>query len=394
MNTTNKRILVVSIGDPNTRAAWSGTPYYAYKELRERFDNLELVSTPKLDRVIDFAGRFARLIGIDIRFEPWVREIYSRIVDRHIKKLKPNVLVSIGATYKVCDIKSSIPIIHVSDALFCTITGYYRNYRGLSARTRRTGRDSQQSLLGKDTWLLLTSDWAKEEAEKSYVVDPQRVLVNPIGANVDGSVRARSDEHHKTLKMLFVGKDWERKGGGILIDVFKVIKTSLPDAQLDIVGCDPAEARNIQGVTIHGFLDKAKVQELRKLRELFDSASFFAMLSIEEAFGLVYCEAAAFGLPSLAMKTGGVPTIVRDGETGLLFEIESSPHDIADRVLRLWADRESYEAMRIEARNRFDSVLNWSVWGNRIESKIARIVTNEGRVGMPVAVQSELGTVQ
>jgi len=59
--------------------------------------------------------------------------------------------------------------------------------------------------------------------------------------------------------------------------------------------------------------------------------------SVQEAAGLVLAEAGAAGLPLLGSRRGGIPEIVRPGQTGLLFEADS-PEELADAVARLHSD--------------------------------------------------------
>ena len=80
----------------------------------------------------------------------------------------------------------------------------------------------------------------------------------------------------------------------------------------------------------------------RRLKSFFKEGSFFCMPGDPhpqkvEGFGLVYLEAAVWGLPSIASKIGGVPEVVLDGKTGLLIE----PLDISaltEAILKLVTD--------------------------------------------------------
>ena len=69
----------------------------------------------------------------------------------------------------------------------------------------------------------------------------------------------------------------------------------------------------------------AGVRQLRSIRaqtaewpEIWRSADLFVMPTRNEAFGLVFQEAAAAGLPAIGTRLNAIPEIVADGETGIL----------------------------------------------------------------------------
>ena len=96
---------------------------------------------------------------------------------------------------------------------------------------------------------------------------------------------------------------------------------------LAVVGDGPARAAVEQAfatlpadrVTWHGLKDAAGV------RTVLAESDLQVWPGIGEAFGMVYLEAAAAGVPSIAYANGGIASVIRDGETGLLV----APGDVA-----------------------------------------------------------------
>lgn len=392
------RVAFVAIGDPNDRRVWSGTPHYALREIRKRVGDVHVVSTDGIDLVLNRINRLTRKLGWDLSREPLVSRIYSTSIERELQRIKPDVVLSIGASNKVADLPGDWPIVHVSDALFETVTGYYVRYRRLSERSRTLGNRIQQRLIDRARAILLTSNWAKDGAEDFYDAREGLISVAAIGANLDrdpGGDVARIAKDR--LRLLFVGIDWRRKGGTLMLETFDHVRALVPDAELHIVGCEPRLAVERPGVVIHGFLSKSDPEQRSTLEELYRSASMFLMLSHEEAFGLVYCEAAAYGLPSVALRTGGIPTIVRDGETGTLLPPDAGPQEIGERIVALWRDRPRYDAMRAAARHAYETRLNWTAWGDSVERalRLAAGEPSEESAGRPGAagrrLQSDYG---
>lgn len=143
--------------------------------------------------------------------------------------------------------------------------------------------------------------------------------------------------------ILFVGRLAEKKGVTYLIDAMKKV-----DAKLVIVGDGPLSE---QLKTQASFLkDKvcflgAKTHE--ELRTIYASSDIFVAPSItakdgdKEGFGLVFLEAMASGLPVIGSNSGGIPSIVKDGENGFLVE-EKDVNGIADKINRLILEENLY----------------------------------------------------
>jgi glycosyltransferase involved in cell wall biosynthesis len=75
----------------------------------------------------------------------------------------------------------------------------------------------------------------------------------------------------------------------------------------------------------------------RELAGEYASADVFCLPSVQEAFGIVFAEAMAAGLPVVACRAAAVPEVVDDGRTGLLVT-PRRPDEIAAAIERLVRD--------------------------------------------------------
>ncbi len=116
-------------------------------------------------------------------------------------------------------------------------------------------------------------------------------------------------KNNSDQNILFVGRDWERKGGGILYEAFQLVKVRYPNSKLTIVGPDTAPVSG-SGIKFEGFLRKDRKSEAIKLAQLFREASVFCMPSICETWGLVYVEAALSELPIVGLTSGHFLTLL------------------------------------------------------------------------------------
>ena len=142
-----------------------------------------------------------------------------------------------------------------------------------------------------------------------YDVPGDRVTVARAGASTPATI-ATAPEAYAKRRILFVGADWERKGGPDLVEAFAGVRRRLPDATLTIAGCSPRV--EIDGCEVLGRLPRDDVEEL------YRQCSVFCMPSRIEPYGLVYIEAMSHGRPVVATRVGSVSDIVEDGRTGHL----------------------------------------------------------------------------
>ncbi len=135
-----------------------------------------------------------------------------------------------------------------------------------------------------------------------------------------------SDGHPDDPLLLTVSRLAPEKNVEFLADVLR----QTPQARLAVVGDGPQRAeleRRFQGTNAH-FVGYKRGEELA---EAYASADAFVYSSLTETLGNVILEAMASGLPLVAPRAGGIPSMVEEGETGLLFE----PGNTAETVAKL-----------------------------------------------------------
>ncbi|WP_240334202.1 glycosyltransferase family 4 protein [Sphingobium estronivorans] len=334
-----------------------------------------MIDTPRLDKIVTRLAPLARA-GILVSREPLVARLLSRHMDRQLEAIKPDAIVAVGAAHKLAYINPKWPVVYIADALFGSIIDYYDQYKRLNTRTRRVGNAMQCSMVDRCNMLMMTSEWGRASAARTYGIADDRLMTAPYGANLEADPGFQPPVVGGPLKLLFAGYAWDRKGGPLALDIWRELRRRTNDAELHIVGCRPPEASGLEGVHVHGLLKKSDPADYRRFVQLFAESSFFLMPSRQEAFGLVYCETAAFGRPAVAISTGGVPTIVKDGETGLLLPPASPTSAYADRILATWSDDAAYAALCHAARADYEQRLNWGAWGDSLERALQRIAAD------------------
>ncbi len=147
---------------------------------------------------------------------------------------------------------------------------------------------------------------------EEYGVPAHRVTTTGAGINLQALPDLTGSAPVPTI--LFIGNDFVRKGGLVLLEAFREVRRVLPDAQLQLVGTDP-RVPSQDGVQVFG-----RIRDRSVIEQLYRSASVFALPSYFDPFPLVLMEAMAFGLPVVSTRSCGIPEIVQDGRTGTLID--------------------------------------------------------------------------
>src|SRR2546421_172504 len=92
-----------------------------------------------------------------------------------------------------------------------------------------------------------------------------------------------------------------------------------------------------------------------------------------ECYGIVVCEANAFGLPVIAADTGGVAGVVTEGENGFLLPLSARGAQYAEVAAKLYQDERRYAELVQASRAAFDSRLNWDVWGITVQKLLQEL---------------------
>ncbi|MGH7347751.1 MAG: glycosyltransferase [Candidatus Rokuibacteriota bacterium] len=151
--------------------------------------------------------------------------------------------------------------------------------------------------------------------------------------------------------VLYVGRlDREKSVDRVLL-AFDRVASTLPAAQLVLVGhgTETERLRRVAGgLTVAGRIRFLGLRPHESLAECYQAADVFLFASETETQGLVLAEAAACGLPAVAVDAPGCDEVVRDGDTGIL--TKGDPAALAEAVIGLLLDPERRRAMARRAR--------------------------------------------
>jgi glycosyltransferase involved in cell wall biosynthesis len=373
------RIAYVTTYDARDVHAWSGTGNAITECLIHAGFGLDFVGLREREpaRLLTRAAKLAyRAAGTRLlrEREPLVSRGYAAQAARRLRSVDHDIVFSPG-TVPIGYLATTRPIVFWTDATFDGMVDYYESFTGLSRRTLRNGHALEQNALDRCHLALYSSEWAANSALELYRVDPRKVHVVPFGANVsdppsrDEVVAAIDDRDPGRCDLLFVGVEWDRKGGEVAVAAAEAMNRAGRPTELHVVGCVPP--RRLPGfVRVHGFISKRDPAGRQRLAALYARAHFVIGPSKAEAYGLAFAEACCYGVPVLAADTGGVATIVRDGVNGHLLPPDPSGDAYAHIALGIMEDPNEYRRLALGARREYETRLNWGAAGARVRQLI------------------------
>ncbi len=193
------------------------------------------------------------------------------------------------------------------------------------------------------------SDHVTRSLVEQYGV-PREKIVRVNGGINSPPVCSPDASRYESKNILFVGVQWELKGGPQLVEAFVKVRKCHPQATLTIVGCSPNIS--LPGVQVIGCVPQAQVPSY------LSQASFFCMVSRREAFGIAYIEAMHAGLPIIASDLGATPDFVINGSTG--YRVHPDDIDgLAERMNELLSDSAKCRRMGEQATSLAQAHYTW-----------------------------------
>lgn len=200
--------------------------------------------------------------------------------------------------------------------------------------------------------VIAMCQWAADSVISDYGIDPAKVHVVPGGANLNEVQLALlppaatppfpSLEH--PLRLGFLGKEWQRKGGPFLLEVCEaLVEQGLP-AVVRAIGPQPDALPRHPVLQSLGCMNK--LVESRRFAEELRSWHFGALFSSAEAAPRSNLECLRLGVPVLAHAVGGIASTLPDAGCGQLFPAHPSAATVADWIAARLSPYEGYLAWR------------------------------------------------
>jgi len=219
--------------------------------------------------------------------------------------------------------------------------------------------------------VLVWSEFSKRLHLEEGYVRPDQIEVLYPGLPWRGNVR---QEHcsSERVTFLFVGGNFERKNGRLVLEAFRQVHAEHPNVRLILVGRPVDRKRIVEpDITHHLFLPR---QEL--LERIYPQADVLVLPSKAEGFGLVLLEAMACNLALIGVDAYAMPEIIQHGRNGFLIRPDSL-EDLVEHMRRFAAQPDLLRRIRWESKRIFDERFSVDVHNRRLRAIYDRILAED-----------------
>lgn len=350
---------------------WSGINFKMHEQLSRYFEiNYIGAINPKSYIVKRVISKLKRTIGLKGEFH-FFSEQRLNIISKEIQtKLNSTADMNFffGQTPWVnCQFNQKYAL--YMDACFPTYMEIYKDKLTFNDRDLARISKSEEQWLSKAETIFIGSDWAWNEMQKHYdMLREKQKKTIWTGGNI---AIPDEDIFDNTKNLLFISLNFEKKGGFIAVDAFKLLKAKYPNLTLTIIGQKPpAGILAIEGINYAGFLNKNKAEHLDIFIKVLSKSFMLIHPTVMDTMGAVIIEAGYYGCPAIAPRSFGIPELIKENETGYLVNTPFKSEDFADTISKLFDNQSLYLKMRKSVREHTINTLSWNAIGKVMSQRI------------------------
>lgn len=362
--------------ETNKSRTWSGTTFSLFKALSKKVNIVDKgFKITKIEKLITYIFSISisdnkitfnnRLNYFSYLF-PYLRIQKNNILDKTIQ-IQVGDLAKVPTNYYIYQDLSYDALLYIKKNDLESFK--FSNYQNIGQRCLEKRSVIQKNNYLHSKGIFTMSKWLAENIVNITGIEKDKVHHVGGGINVDVS---KIKENKKTNnKILFIGRDFERKGGYLVCEAFKILKNKYKkDAELFIVGPSNNPVKEeIEGMKFIGEISPDEICEYFNICDIFCMPSYF------EAYGIVFIESLVFGLPCIGRNKFAMKEFIQDGQNGYLIN-DDNPELLARKMLDLLSN-ETIKKYVIDNKKYYLHKYSW----NTVAERIVKIIDNdiEGR---------------
>jgi alpha-maltose-1-phosphate synthase len=367
-----------SIGsEPYSHKTWSGICFYLLQAMDHAgiLDHAVGIEVPGLHDRYFLAKNFNRKHAVwhsHYNFDPAYRRALTQAA-KQISVASP-FMMQIGHMFSLPEALPEKKCFSYNDGNLPEKLKSGIGLEGVSSKRIDQALRYDEQTAGEMTAIFTFSEYLRQSFISDFHVPAERVF--NVGAGINFTSKdcppPNPYKDHSAPRVLFIGVDFVRKGGPLLLQAFRIVRETLPAAELHIVG--PKKIPAVPpGVVFHGRLSKADPAQKQKLESLLRGSSLFVLPSLYEPFGIAPLEAMLYQLPCLVTDAWAFRETVSAGVNGDRVA-KGSVDDLAAKLLELLTNPEQLAVMGTQGRDLVLRKYTWSAVANRMSDAMSHVL--------------------
>lgn len=221
--------------------------------------------------------------------------------------------------------------------------------------------DLEQQIYKHADHVFVMSEHVRRSLIDQYACAPEKSTCVYAGSNIDTSPVPLANDGYTNHTIVFIGIDWHRKGGPVLVQAFHRLLKEVPDARLIIIGASPSIHHPQIEVIGRASPEDVKTHLVR--------GSVFCLPTRVEPFGIAVVEAFFHKLPVVTTNIGAMPNLVIEGESGYLVPSDD-PDRLAKALIELLRDPEKCRRFGERGCQIVTEQYSWDEVGRRLHEEI------------------------
>jgi glycosyltransferase involved in cell wall biosynthesis len=231
----------------------------------------------------------------------------------------------------------------------------------LSQHQHAEAVEVQRDIFESCEGIFVNSHWTMRSIVNDYGIDEDKVHVVGVGVSLPLNTlpRKKAESHN----ILFIGRDWVRKGGPMLVEALSLVRRKFDDATLTVIGCSP-HVRD-SSVEVLGTLNKKVESQRRRIESALANAGVLCVPSVFEPYGICFLEAQVYRVPPITYIGEGRDDAIKDGVTGILLR-ERTPEALSGAIIELFSDPDKARKMGEAGHEYVTNNLTWDHVAGRV----------------------------
>lgn len=344
------------------RYTWSGSTYNLMKALEKRLDltNYDVQMEYPGGQYVDRNSSLGRAI-----LAKKTKKMLKNIEDEYVFQLEDFTIIKNKVNCIYMDLTLDLMVdTSIKDPEAFQVSGFQH----VEPKFLENRNLIQKQFLQNADHIFVMGEFLKQHLITNTCIPEEKIVTCGAGINIDISQVNPVEKNHN--RILFIGRDFGRKGGELILESFVELKKRMKDAELYIIG--PTEKPyegEMEGVFYLG------PKSYEELPYYYNRCDIFCMPSKFEGYGIVFAEALAYGLPCIARNKFAMGEIIEDKVSGYLIDHDDI-HDFAEIMYQALHNQTMYDYVK----NHYEEYIHKYSW-DRVAEQMCEVLVHSRKLG-------------